>query len=320
LFEVIFLGTSAAVPTPERSPSATLIRYGGRHYLIDCGEGTYQRLVQAQVRGITDAQPGVNLRHVFFTHDHLDHLLGIGGMLFSIRMLHLQPRPLMSIYGGSTSLDRVRVLATLIRSPEARDPGVDIEYFAVSCGVLMEDENIMISAFRTNHTARPCFGYIFEERPRRYFRPELAERLGVPAGPLLDRLLAGQTVSLSDGRIVHPDQILSAPIPGAKIVISGDIAFTLSLAKIAEGADLLITEATFASSEAHLAEASGHMTPAQAATIAAEANVRQLCLTHIGDAYRGKEAMLLAEARRIFPRTILPSDLDVVKVVRPAGG
>jgi ribonuclease Z len=318
VFEILFLGTSAAIPTPERTPSATLIRYGGRHYLVDCGEGTYQRLAQARAAGLTDAQPGVNLRQVFFTHDHLDHLLGIGGLLFSLRMANIKPRPRLSIYGGSTTLDRVRILATLIRSPEARDPGVDIEYFAVSRGVLIEDGELVISAFRTNHTARPCFGYIFEERPRRHFRPELAERLGVPAGPWRERLMAGETITLPDGEVIHPDQVLSDPVPGAKVVISGDIAFTHSLARIAQGADLLITEATFSSDQAHLAEASGHMTPAQAATIAAEAKVRLLCLTHIGDAYRGREAELLAEARAIFPNTILPSDLERITVERRA--
>lgn len=316
VFEILFLGTSAAIPTPERIPSATLIRYAGRHYLVDCGEGTYQRLAQARAAGLTDAQPGVNLRQVFFTHDHLDHLLGIGGLLFSLRMANLKPRPRLSIYGGSTTLDRVRILATLIRSPEARDPGVDIEYFAVSRGVLIEDEEIIISAFRTNHTARPCFGYIFEEQPRRYFRPELAERLGVPAGPLRERLMAGETITLPNGDIVHPDQVLSDPVPGTKVVISGDIAFTYSLAQIAQGADLLITEATFSSAEAHLAEASGHMTPAQAATIAAKAHVRRLCLTHLGDAYHGREAELLAEASAIFPDTILPADLERITVER----
>ena len=153
MFEILFLGTSAVIPTPERCPSATLVRHGQEYYLVDCGEGTYQRLVQAQLRGLTDAQPGVNLRQVFLTHDHLDHLLGIGGLLFSTRMLHIKPRPRLSIYGGSSTIDRVRVLATLIRSPEAREPGVDIEYFAVSRGVLVEDETITISAFRSNHTA-----------------------------------------------------------------------------------------------------------------------------------------------------------------------
>ena len=316
MFEILFLGTSAAIPTPERSPSATLIRHGKTHYLVDCGEGAYQRLTQAQTRGLTDATPGINLRQVFFTHDHLDHLLGIGGLLFSTRMLHLKPRPRLSIYGGSTTLDRIRVLTTLIRSPEARDPGVDIEYFAVSRGVLIEDESITITAFRTNHTARPCFGYIFEERPQRYFQPEVADRLGVPAGPSRDRLIAGQTVKTSEGNMVHPDQVLSDPVAGAKIIITGDMAFTRSLVQFAENADLLITEATFSSEQAHLAEASGHMTPAQAATIAAEANVRQLCLTHIGEEYRAREPELLEEARKIFPPTVLPADLDTLIVER----
>jgi ribonuclease Z len=320
VFEIVFLGTSAAVPTPERSPSATLIRHGKVHYLVDCGEGTYQRLTQAQARGLTDAIPGVNLRQVFFTHDHLDHLLGIGGLLFSMRMLHQKPRPRLSIFGGSTTLDRVRVLATLIRSPEARDAGVDIEYFAASRGVLIEDEDITISAFRTNHTARPCFGYIFQERPQRYFRPALAERLGVPAGPLRDRLIAGQSVRTPEGNLVHPDQVLSDPAPGAKLVITGDIAFTRSLIPFAQDADVLITEATFASSEGRLAEASGHQTPAQAATIAAEANVRQLCLTHIGEAYRGREGELLDEALKIFPHTALPADLDTLVVEKAGAG
>lgn len=322
MFEILFLGTSAAIPTPERSPSATLIRHGKTHYLVDCGEGAYQRLTQAQARGLTDATPGVNLRQVFFTHDHLDHLLGIGGLLFSTRILHPKPRPRLSIFGGSTTLDRVRVLATLIRSPEARDAGVDIEYFAVSRGVLIEDENITVTAFRTNHTARPCFGYIFQERPQRYFRPDQADRRGVPAGPLRDKLIAGQSVRTPAGELVHPDQVLSDPIPGVKLVITGDIAFTRSLIQYAQDADVLITEATFASEEGHLAEASGHMTPAQAATIAAEANVRQLCLTHIGEAYRGRESELLDEALKVFPHTVLPTDLDTLVIEKsrdPAG-
>ncbi|MBN1964681.1 MAG: MBL fold metallo-hydrolase [Anaerolineae bacterium] len=314
MFEILFLGTAAAVPTPDRSSSATLIRHGSNHYLVDCGEGAYQRLAQAHAMGLTDAQPGVNLRQVFVTHDHLDHLLGIGGLLLSARILRRQPRPRLSIYGPSTALDRVRVIATLTRSPEAREPGLDIEYFAVSRGVLMEDASLVISAFRTNHTARPCFGYIFEERPQRYFSPEMADRWGVPAGPLRGRLIAGESVQLPNGDVVHPDQVCSDPVPGPRIVLSGDIAFTRSLARIAEKADLLITEATFSSEKAHLAEASGHMTPAQAATIAAEARVRQLCLTHIGEEYRGRESELLAQARAIFPDTVLPADLDVLTV------
>ena len=245
MFEIIFLGTSAAVPTPERSPSATLVRHGRAHYLVDCGEGTYQRLTQARARGIADVQPGVNLHQVFLTHDHLDHLLGIGGLLLAARMSHVTPRPRLSIYGGSTTVDRARLLATLIHSAEAHDPGLDIEYFAVSRGVLMEDADISITAFRTNHTARPCFGYTFEERPRRYFRVEMADRLNVPAGPLRQRLMAGETVTLADGEVVHPDQVLSDPLPGAKVVISGDFAFNRGLAVIAKDADLLITEATF---------------------------------------------------------------------------
>lgn len=316
VFEIVFLGTAAVVPTPERCPSATLVRHGQSYYLVDCGEGTYQRLTQAKARGIADVRPGVNLRQVFLTHDHLDHLLGIGGLLFSTRMSHSRPRPRLSIYGGSTTVDRARMLATLIHSPETRDPGVDIEYFAVSRGVLIEDEEIIISAFRSNHTARPCFGYTFEERPRRYFRAELADRLGVPAGPLRERLLAGESVNLPDGEVVHPDQVLSDPVPGAKVVISGDIAFTRGLATIAEGADLLITEATFGADSAQLAESSGHMTAAQAGSIAALAHVRQLCLTHIDQQYRGRESELLEEARRVFPATILPADLDTVIVER----
>jgi ribonuclease Z len=319
MFEIIFLGTSAAIPTPERSPSATLVRHGSAHYLVDCGEGAYQRLAQARARGLADVQPGGNLRQVFLTHDHLDHLLGIGGLLLAARMSHSRPRPRLSIYGGSSTVDRARVLATLIHSPEARDPGVDIEYFAVSRGVLIEDADISISAFRTNHTARPCFGYTFEERPQRYFRAELADRLGVPAGPLRQRLLAGESITLADEEVIHPDQVLSDPVPGAKVVISGDFAFNRGLAVIAKDADLLITEATFASDQAQLAEATGHMTPAQAAAIAAEANVRQLCLTHLDQQYRGHEATLLAEARRIFPATILPADLDYLAIKRQEG-
>jgi ribonuclease Z len=158
------------------------------------------------------------------------------------------------------------------------------------------------------HRGPGCFGYTFEERSKRPFLVEEAERLGVPAGPERRRLVEGQPVTLADGTTVRPDQVLGEPRQGAKLVYVGDAAEVSDLVTYARGADALVIEATYLAAEADLAEQYGHLTTVQAAALAREAGVRDLYLNHISRRYSAQE--VLKEAESIFPRTTVARDFD----------
>jgi ribonuclease Z len=265
MFEVIFLGTSASIPTATRSLPAILLKHRGERFLIDCGEGTQQRLMQAS--------ESLKISCIFLTHDHLDHVLGLGGLLLSISLRRMKPVPHIRIYGGGTTLARAELLASMIRSSGKSQAYVELEFIEVSPGIVFEQGLLSVTAFLTNHRdplERPCFGYVFES--------------------------AGQQ--------------------SAKVIFTGDTGYMDSLIKIVRGADCLVSEATFASDRVEKANRIGHLTAAQAATTAAEGGVGCLMLHHVSRAYANDLERVLAEARAIFPNTLLPNDLDRFRISR----
>ena len=126
--------------------------------------------------------------------------------------------------------------------------------------------------------------------------------------------MAGKPVTLADGRVVQPDDVLGSEIPGAKLVFVGDTGRTDDLVKVAQNADALVIEATYLDEEADMARRFGHITAGQAAQLAAKANVHRLYLTHLSRRYRDQD--VLDEARAIFPNTVVARDFDRIKVVR----
>ena len=180
--------------------------------------------------------------------------------------------------------------------------------------MLLEEEGFELSAFPVSHRGADCFGFSFYEKPRRPFLNEAAEALGVPRGPERRALVNGRSLTLTDGRVIHPDQVLGPPRPGAKLVHVGDVGRTDDLYEYVRDADALIMEATYLSPEADLARNFGHLTAAAAAQLARNANVRQLFLTHISRRYREKD--VLAEATAIFPQTTVARDFDHVRIAK----
>jgi ribonuclease Z len=168
--------------------------------------------------------------------------------------------------------------------------------------------------FATEHRA-DTIGYALAEHTRLgRFHPERARELGVPEGPLWGRLHKGETVTLDDGRTVGPEDLVGVPRRGRTLVYSGDTRPTLTVLEAARGADLLIHEATFGGDEAERAVETGHSTASEAARLALEAGVRRLVLTHISPRYTRDAPELLAEARAVFPETIVARDGMVVEV------
>ncbi len=287
--------------------TSTLLIHEGQRFLLDCAEGTQRQILQSGL-GFKD------LRRVFLTHGHLDHILGLGGIASTFgrweAISHLE------IYGGRWALDRVRDLMKVVL--RSREVDIAIDLIEVKPGRLIEEKNLTVDAFSVVHRGSGCFGYVFQEKTRRPFLVERAQALGVPAGPERRRLVAGQSITLANGQVVLPEQVLGPPISGTKFVYVGDIARTDEVIEPARDADALVMEATYLMEDVEIARQFGHITAAESALCAREANVKWLYLTHISRRYSG--AAVAAEAHAIFPDTTVANDLDRAIVKRTSGG
>ncbi|MBV8080088.1 MAG: ribonuclease Z [Actinobacteria bacterium] len=296
--DVVFLGTAGSAPTARRSASALLVRRGGDRLLFDCGEGTQRQLLQSSV-GLVD------LPDVFLTHFHADHFLGLPGMLKTFA-LRGREAPL-TVYGPPG----LRALFDVLRRIVGRLP-YPFELVEVRAGDALERDGYKVLVFPATHGSA-AVGYAIAEadRPGR-FDVETADALGLPFGPERGALQHGESVTLADGRTITPDAVLGPVRPGRTVVYPGDTAPSEVVQALAEGADLLVHEATFSAEESERAGETLHSTATQAATIARDAHVRMLALTHVSPRYFGPE--LAREAREVFPNTVVPRDFDVVEV------
>ena len=304
MFEVVFLGTSASAPSIQRGLSAQIVIYKDYRFLVDCGEGTQRQILRS----------GLGFRRldkILLTHNHLDHILGLGGLVSTFARWDATER--IEIWGGRSTLDRVHDLLFGIVLRGA-NPGVEIELFDVKPGVLMEDEDFTLSAFPVEHRGPDCYGFSFEQKSRRPFLSEKAEALGVPRGPERRALVSGQSISLADGRVIQPDEVLGEVVPGAKICITGDVGKTENLVEAVQGADALISEATYLNVESDMARRFGHLTAQQAAHLAKKAGVQNLILTHVSRRYRERE--IVAEAEAVFPGAVVARDFDHFRIRR----
>ena len=304
MFEIVFLGTSASAPSVHRGLSAQVVMHDEYRFLIDCGEGTQRQILQSGL-GFK------RLNRVLITHGHLDHILGLAGLLSTFMRWETIER--LEIYGGQWALDRVHDLIYGIVLRGAKPP-LDLQLLQVQPGVIFAEGDFSITAFPVWHRGPDCFGYLFEEKPRRPFIPERAEALNIPMGPWRRDLVDGKPVTLPDGRSIHPDQVLGPQRPGTRLVHIGDVGRTAELTEVCRGADTLVIEATYLQEEAELAEHFAHLTARQAAELAVRAGVSHLILTHVSRRYRERE--VLAEAQAVFPNTIVARDFAAFQVRR----
>jgi ribonuclease Z len=296
--DVVFLGTSASMPTAQRGPAAILVRRGGDRLLIDCGEGTQRQLLRSTI-GLLE------LREVFLTHYHADHFLGLPGMLksFALRGRELP----LSVYGPPG----LRELFGALRRIFGRLP-YELVLTELSPGDTLPRDGYRLETFHTAHGVS-AVGYSLVEhtRPGR-FDVDAADALGVPPGPERGLLQRGESVTLADGQVVTPDEVLGPARPGRKVVLAGDGAPAQAVIEAAREADLLVHEATFGDEERERAQETQHSTATEAAVVARAAGVTMLALTHVSTRYFGPE--LAREAREVFAETVVPRDFDVIEV------
>lgn len=273
-------------------------------FLIDCGEGTQRQIMKSGI-GFK------RLNRILITHGHLDHILGLGGLISTF--LRWEAIDMIEIYGGRWALERIHDLLFGVVLRGARPP-MNIELKAIEPGIIFEDGDFQVSAFPVYHRGPDCFGYLFEEKPRRPFLPERAEELNIPPGPWRRDLVNGQAATLPDGRRIYPDQVLGEERPGTRLVHIGDVGRISDLLEVCRNADALVIEATYLEEEADMAENFAHLTAYKAAQLALQAGVGQLILTHISRRYRERD--VLVEAQAVFPNTVVARDFDFFQVKR----
>ncbi len=298
MFEIIFLGTSASAPSPKRNLPAYMVSHDEYRFLVDCGEGTQRQILQSGI-GFK------RLNRILITHGHLDHILGLGGLLSTF--MRWETIDSLEIYGGAGALDRVRdlVYGVVLRGAQ---PPMPISLIPVTPGVIFEGGDLTVSAFPVSHRGPDNYGYLFEEKGRRPFQAEKADALGIPPGPLRGKLVSGESITLPDGRLITPEMVLGDFRAGTRLAAIGDLGETASLETLLQGVDGLILESTYLEEERDMAHQFAHLTARQAAEFAKRIGAGKLMLTHLSRRYRDKD--VLAEAQATFENTSVARDLD----------
>jgi ribonuclease Z len=303
-FKVTILGSSGALPAFGRLPSSHLLEIQNRFFLIDCGEGTQMQLMRFQL-------PYHKINHIFITHLHGDHYLGLMGLLFS---MHLQRRTTDLHLFAQPGLEEI-ILAQLKHSGSVLN--FDLIFHPIDAlhpGVIFEDHALTVETIPLVHKIS-CTGFLFREK----IKPIRIDKNKLSDGMLLQhiaQLKSGADILDDAGKVLYRNEDFTLPPkPSFSYAYCSDTAYHEPLIDAVRGVDLLYHESTFMESEKEKASETRHSTAAQAARIAAGAQVGQLLLGHFSARYRELDG-LLAEAKAIFSNTVLAAEGDSV-VVEP---
>ena len=298
--KLIFLGTSGSIPTIKRGLPAIAVKRERELLLFDCAESTQRQMAHVRISPM-------KLDAIFITHLHGDHFLGLVGLVQTLSLMD-RTRPL-EVYCPDGERERIE---SYLQIPHYTLT-FDVRVRELKAGEELHRQGYRILTSNVDHPV-PALAYALaeDERPGRFY-PEKAAALGVKAGPDFSRLKAGQSVKLRDGRTVKPAQVLGPPRPGRKIVYTGDTRPSKHIVELARGADVLIHDCTLADELAEKAAENSHSTPGEAAEVAKRAGVKQLVLIHMSPRYED-DSVLLEQAKKIFPNTVVARDLMVLEV------
>ncbi len=307
--EITFLGTSSGVPTRSRNVSSIALRLPQKSeiWLFDCGEGTQHQFLRSNLKSS-------QIRRIFITHMHGDHIFGLMGLLASTGLAGTRGQ--IDIYGPPELKNYLNTSTRCSQTHLANR----IQVHPVEPGVVFKDDQFTVSCNPLKHRV-PAFGYAVTEKDRPgQFNVEKAKALGIAPGPIYGQLKKGETIALPNGRKVSGKDLCEPDEPGRKFVYCTDTIFTENSIVLAENASVLVHEATFAHQDAQMAFERLHSTSTMAAQVALEANVEKLIMTHFSPRYAPGNPLqlnnLLEEAQAIFPNTALAYDFMEYKIPR----
>lgn len=290
------LGCGSANPTKTHKPACQVLSTRGKNFMIDCGEGTQMRLARL---GLSMKRIG----HIFISHTHGDHCMGLPGLICT-----------MSLLGRTAQLH--------IHAPQQLEPFLqtamqtfcpDLDFQVIFHPVntrlhklIYEDKSIEVWSLPLHHRV-PCCGYLFREKPGLpHIRRDMIDMYEIPVSQI-NNIKAGMDWIQPDGTVVPNDRLVTPPSPSRSFAYCSDTTYLPSLAELVRGVDLLFHESTYPQDNVLRARQTFHSTSAEAAQIARMAQVRRLCIGHYSARIKD-EAALLREAQAIFPNTILANE------------
>ncbi len=298
--ELIFLGTSSAIPTSYRNHSAIAIKAFGETMLFDCGEGTQLQMSRARISPM-------KLSKIFLTHYHGDHILGLPGIVQS--MAFRKRKEPLHIFGPKGLIKLIKNVISFGYFSLT----FQIHMHEVEEGAVLEEENYKICCHPMDHSVL-SLAYKIKEKRRPKFIKENAIKLGLTPGPDFRKLQYGKSVE-KNGAIIKPEQVMGKERKGRIIVYSGDTRPCDHMIEFAKDADILIHESTFEGKYGDKAHSVYHSTSTQAAKIAEIANVKKLILTHVSTRYKNSD-LLEDEAKAIFKNSVVAEDFMLIEVNR----
>jgi len=309
---ITFLGTSSGVPTLTRNVSSLALKLSQKAevWLFDCGEGTQHQLIKSTIKSS-------QIRKIFITHMHGDHIYGLPGLLATLGLSGNSKG--IDIYGPSNLKN---FISSALKNSYCKI-SFPLKFFEVENSAqtntnLFEDELMEVKCASLKHRL-PAFGYRVSEKDKPgQFNLEKAKKLNIPEGPIYGRLHSGQRVKLEDGRILNGNDFCGKPRKGESFVYCTDTIFSKRAVELSKNVDLLVHESTFSDKDEEMAFEKLHSTTIMAAKTALLSNAKKLVLTHISPRYTPKSLVkpidLLNEAKQIFPNTFLAKDFLTIKI------
>ena len=309
---ITFLGTSSGVPTLTRNVSSLALKLSQKAevWLFDCGEGTQHQLMKSAIKSS-------QIRKIFITHMHGDHIYGLPGLLATLGLSGNSKG--IDIYGPD-NLEAFILSALKNSNCKISYP---LNFFRVESHAqtnknLFEDELIEVKCAYLKHRL-PTYGYRVNEKDKfGKFNLEKAKEFNIPPGPIYAKLHSGKRVQLEDGRIFYGSDFCGKPRKGESFVYCTDTIFSDSAVELSKNVDLLVHESTFSEKDEGMAYEKLHSTTIMAAKTALLSNAKKLVLTHLSPRYTPKSSVkpidLLNEAKRIFPNTFLAKDFLTTKI------
>ncbi|MGM9827402.1 MAG: ribonuclease Z [Muribaculaceae bacterium] len=301
-FSVHILGCGSAMPTMRHMPSCQAIEYHNKIMLVDCGEGAQLSLRRARLKFS-------RVSHIFISHLHGDHMLGLPGLLSTLSMHDLGGTVHVHIFEEGARLMR-EILSVICHGDNLN---VEFDVIPAGGGVVYEDKSLTVTAFPLYHRV-PCVGFVFREKEKqRHLRGDMVEYLKIPVS-LLPDIKAGADFVKADGTVVPNERLTTAASHVGSYAYCSDTMFNPAVAEAVKGVDVLYHEATYAHDKTQNAATYGHSTAAQAAEIARLAGVKTLLIGHYSKRYEDT-SILLNDAKEIFPNTIAANEGDVISLV-----
>lgn len=294
-FVIHTLGCGSAKPSLRHQPSCTVVEHRGSLYMVDCGEG-------AQLAFMKQRLSFAKLRHIFLTHLHGDHVLGLPGLISTMALKNL---------GGDLTIhtfeDGARQLKNMI-DYFCRDKSFQLNFNIIKPEekIILDTKSLTVRTIPLDHRV-PCVGYVFEEKPKlRHINPEMTRFHEVPVS-MMKLIKEGEDFIKPDGTIIPNKMLTTDADPSFSYAHIGDTGYMPEIAKKIGPVDLLFHETTYLEDRLNDAVERGHSTARQAAMVACDAGAKRLLTGHYSSRYND-DSLFLKEASEVFPNVVLNTE------------